>query len=152
MHPSLTVVLCSILAGVACAPTALAHPDEHPWRPKVVLPRTDPFARLDDADLPTPNQFRTAAGTPGPAYWQQQVDYDIDVRLNVPDRRIEGTEHIHYVNNSPDTLTYLWVQLEQNQYRAGSRGRLSAKRERGSPPCPSTSTRLTTPPSPSQQI
>ena len=106
--------------------TATAHPDEHPWRPTVQLPRTDPFARLDDAQLPTPNAFRTASGAPGHAYWQQQVDYDIDVRIDVPARTLEGSETIRYHNNSPDTLRYLWVQLDQNRFRPDSRGRRSS--------------------------
>ncbi|MCH2137914.1 MAG: M1 family metallopeptidase [Phycisphaerales bacterium] len=119
-------MLIRITSVVACLSSiTLAHPDHHPWRPTLELPRTDPFARLDDADLPTPNQFRTASGAPGPAYWQQRADHDIAVRIDVAAKRLEGSETIHYVNNSPDTLTYLWVQLDQNRFRPDSRGQRS---------------------------
>ena len=65
-------------------------------------------------ELPTPNSYRAASGAPGHKYWQQQVDYDIAVTLNETDQSIQGQETITYYNNSPDELTYLWVQLDQN--------------------------------------
>ncbi|MBT7352469.1 MAG: hypothetical protein HN811_08395, partial [Phycisphaerae bacterium] len=102
-----------------------AHPDDHPWRPNRLLPREDPFMRLDDAELPSPNRFRAASGAPGPDYWQQQVDYDIDVRLNADTHQLEGSESIVYHNNSPDRLHWLWIQLEQNRFRPDARGQLA---------------------------
>jgi peptidase M1-like protein len=77
-------------------------------------PGASRFAQLRDL-LPTPNSYRTASGAPGHEYWQQQVDYQIDVRLNPSDRRLTGKEVIHYQNNSPDTLNYLWLQLDANR-------------------------------------
>lgn len=65
-------------------------------------------------DLPTPNSYRTASGAPGVDYWQQQADYHIKVELNEEKQTITGSETITYFNNSPDNLTYLWVQLDQN--------------------------------------
>jgi len=79
----------------------------------------DKFRQLDEV-LPTANVYRNAAGAPGTDYWQQQVDYDIDVTLDEKARRITGSETITYHNNSPDTLRYLWLQLEQNLFRADS--------------------------------
>ncbi|MDZ7668282.1 MAG: M1 family metallopeptidase [Gammaproteobacteria bacterium] len=79
----------------------------------------DKFRQLDEV-LPTANVYRNAAGAPGADYWQQQVDYDIDVTLDEQARRISGSETITYHNNSPDTLRYLWLQLEQNAFRADS--------------------------------
>ncbi len=64
--------------------------------------------------LPTPNTYRTASGAPGEAYWQQKADYKIKVSLNEDKQTITGSETITYFNNSPDNLTYLWVQLDQN--------------------------------------
>lgn len=64
--------------------------------------------------LPTPNEYRTGSGAPGPAYWQQQADYDITVELNDDNQSITGSETITYHNNSPDRLRYLWLQLDQN--------------------------------------
>ena len=65
--------------------------------------------------LATPNMFRTASGAPGPAYYQQQADYKIDIELDDKNSRLSGSEIVTYYNNSPDTLEYLWVQLDQNQ-------------------------------------
>ncbi|NMM46842.1 M1 family metallopeptidase [Marinigracilibium pacificum] len=64
--------------------------------------------------LPSPNVYRTASGAPGPEYWQQRADYDIDVTLDDNKQTITGKETITYYNNSPNPLSYLWVQLDQN--------------------------------------
>ncbi|MEO5892750.1 MAG: M1 family metallopeptidase [Ferruginibacter sp.] len=66
--------------------------------------------------LPTPNEYRTASGAPGPKYWQQRCDYDIICELDEPNRLLKGKETITYFNNSPDQLTYLWIQLDENQH------------------------------------
>ena len=71
------------------------------------------FKQLGQA-LPTPNVYRTASGAPGHEYWQQQVDYNIEVTLDDENQRIDGEERILYKNNSPDELRYLWLQLDQN--------------------------------------
>src|SRR5229473_8585637 len=70
------------------------------------------FEQLDQM-LPTPNEYRTGSGSPGPKYWQQQADYDIAAELNDDNQSISGTETITYTNNSPDVLKYLWLQLDQ---------------------------------------
>lgn len=74
---------------------------------------TDKFAQLG-TELPTPNEYRTASGAPGPQYWQQRADYNIKVTLDDTKQAITGSETITYTNLSPDVLTYLWVQLDQN--------------------------------------
>jgi predicted secreted protein len=79
----------------------------------------DKFRQLDES-LPTPNVYRNAAGEPGHEYWQQQVDYKIKAKLDEEKRRIEASQDITYHNNSPDTLKYLWVQLDQNKFRNDS--------------------------------
>ena len=66
--------------------------------------------------LPTPNEYRTASGAPGPRYWQQRCDYDITCELDEPNRRLVGKETLTYFNNSPDVLTYLWLQLDENSH------------------------------------
>ena len=66
-------------------------------------------------ELPTPNIYRSADGSPGPSYWQQKADYDIKVRLLESQNKVEGSESIVYHNNSPHTLKYLWIQLDQNK-------------------------------------
>ncbi len=66
--------------------------------------------------LPTPNEYRTASGAPGPKYWQQRVDYDIKCELDEDQQKLTGSETITYFNNSPDALNYLWLQLDENQH------------------------------------
>ena len=66
--------------------------------------------------LPTPNEYRTASGAPGPKYWQQRCDYDIKCELDEKNLRLTGSETITYYNNSPNELTYLWLQLDENQH------------------------------------
>jgi Peptidase family M1 domain len=65
-------------------------------------------------DFPSPNTFRTASGAPGSSYFQQKVDYKIEVELVERGHSIVGKETITYQNNSPDMLSYLWMQLDQN--------------------------------------
>jgi hypothetical protein len=66
--------------------------------------------------LPTPNEYRTASGAPGPKYWQQRCDYDIKGSLDEKNLKFTGVETITYFNNSPDVLSYLWLQLDENQH------------------------------------
>jgi len=84
---------------------------------------TNKFSQMYDL-LATPNMFRTAAGAPGPAYYQQQADYKIDVELDDKNAKLSGSETITYYNNSPDNLEYLWVQLDQNQAAKNSQSPL----------------------------
>ncbi|GAA3766262.1 M1 family metallopeptidase [Flavobacterium ginsengiterrae] len=85
---------------------------------------TNKFSQMYDL-LATPNMFRTASGAPGPAYYQQQADYKIDVELDDKNSKLTGAETITYSNNSPDTLEYLWIQLDQNQARANGQTTLA---------------------------
>ncbi|MGN6166362.1 MAG: M1 family metallopeptidase [Flavisolibacter sp.] len=66
--------------------------------------------------LPTPNEYRTASGAPGPKYWQQRCDYDIKATLDEKALKLTGSETVTYYNNSPDVLTYLWLQLDENEH------------------------------------
>ena len=79
----------------------------------------DKFRQLDEV-LPSPNIYRNAAGEPGHEYWQQEADYTIRVSLDEPARRISAAQTVTYKNNSPDTLRYLWLQLDQNRFREDS--------------------------------
>ncbi|MEL7129449.1 MAG: aminopeptidase, partial [Pseudomonadota bacterium] len=84
----------------------------------------DRFRQLDE-DFPTPTEARLASGAPGPDYWQQDVDYNISIALDEGARRLVGSETITYTNNSPHTLTYLWLQLDQNRFAADSADNLT---------------------------
>lgn len=76
-------------------------------------------------DLPEANDLRLASGDVGPAYWQQQADYVINASLDTDARRLSANGTITYHNNSPHTLDYLWIQLEQNLFAENSAGSLS---------------------------
>ncbi|MFT5758010.1 MAG: hypothetical protein ACI9LM_002747 [Alteromonadaceae bacterium] len=76
----------------------------------------DKFRQLEEI-LPTPNTYRTASGAPGHRYWQQQVNYKINITLDDKTQTLTGDEAIDYKNNSPDTLRYLWLQLDQNRMK-----------------------------------
>ncbi|MGZ3861618.1 MAG: M1 family metallopeptidase [Bacteroidia bacterium] len=66
--------------------------------------------------LPDANVYRSASGAPGHKYWQQKADYDIDATLDEKNLTLNGSEWVTYYNNSPDKLTYLWLQLDENQH------------------------------------
>jgi hypothetical protein len=104
--------LLSAAAVLLCVSPGLARgPKSNQAAPK--------FAQLD-AQLPTPSAERLATGAPGPAYWQQQVDYRIEATLDDTKQRITGQAQITYHNRSPHGLDYLWLQLDQNRFTRGS--------------------------------
>ena len=110
----LVLTLMTLLASMSVAPTVFGQPFENRK-----YKQEDKFRQLSEL-LPTPNQFRTGSGAPGSGYWQQEADYEIDVELDDDKQRIIGSETITYKNNSPDTLKYLWLQLDQNIFRPDS--------------------------------
>lgn len=109
----------STLPGAAPAPSAAGG----------TAGSADPFqtfaalAGSNGVEWPGPNQYRSASGAPGPAYWQQRADYSIQATLDTANGgSVSGAVTIRYTNNSPDTLRFLWLQLDQNLYRPGSKG------------------------------
>lgn len=80
------------------------------------------FAQLD-IELPTPNEYRNAAGGPGHSYYQQKADYKMTITLDDEKQIVRGEEIITYTNNSPDVLEYLWLQLDQNIYKPDAESR-----------------------------
>ena len=78
---------------------------------------SSPFRRLE---LPMPNLFRSPSGAPGAAYWQNRADYALDVALDTMSHQVRGTQRIRFTNNSPDSLGYVWLQLDQDIFAAGS--------------------------------
>jgi len=83
----------------------------------------NPHKTFDPTFLNDPRTaYRNGDGSPGPRYWQNHADYNIDVSLDDANHRISGTVVISYTNNSPDELNNLWLQLEQNLYKKDSRG------------------------------
>lgn len=66
--------------------------------------------------------FRSASGQPGPKYWQNSADYVINVALNPEKKEITASQEVTYVNNSPDEMKFVWMQLDQNLFKKDSRG------------------------------
>src|SRR5687768_14434336 len=67
-------------------------------------------------------QYRSASGEPGPQFWQNKADYKIACTLDTAQHKVAGNLEITYINNSPDNLKFLWLQLDQNIYKKESRG------------------------------
>ncbi|MEZ4958424.1 MAG: M1 family metallopeptidase [Saprospiraceae bacterium] len=97
-----TLTLLLFLAGTLSAQTTSNHGNK--------------FEQLGEA-LPDPTPYRGVDGAPGPQYWQQKCDYDITCTLNTEEQRLSGEELITYHNQSPNTLDYLWLQLDENQHQ-----------------------------------
>ncbi|MDN3580403.1 M1 family metallopeptidase [Mucilaginibacter flavus] len=77
------------------------------------------------------NEFHSANGEPGPKYWQNRANYTINVKLDTTSKTISGTVTIDYINNSPDALQYLWLQLDQNTYKKDARSNFFTGRAPG---------------------
>ena len=105
---------CLLLVALIWAPIGVAEESKEEVGSGRVA-----FAQLGQ-ELPDANSYRTASGAPGHAYWQQRADYKISAVLDAPARRISASADIGYTNNSPDTLTYIWLQLDQNRFRKDS--------------------------------
>ncbi len=98
------VLLAIVLTCVLIRVSAQTQPQQQ-WKGK--------FEQLDQI-LPTPNAYRTGSGAPGQNYWQQRADYVINVEVDDNTQLLTGSETITYHNNSPEPLTFLWLQLDQN--------------------------------------
>lgn len=73
-------------------------------------------------DLQPSTGYRSGSGAPGPDYWLNKADYKISVVLDDKKNTITGNVEINYINNSPDDLSYVWLQLDQNRFNQNSRG------------------------------
>jgi len=139
----LSVVAASVLSLASCADTAAVKADgggadDNPKDPKksaaerraeraktfrAATPRKSETI-FSPLTLPEPNLIRGAAGVPGPEYWQQSADYSIQATLDTEARKVTASESLTYTNNSPDTLSFLWFNLEQNTFKPDSLGSL----------------------------
>ena len=103
--------LCLSIAFISF--NAIAQDQEQEQERKPGHTNENKFKQLYD-EFATPNMYRTGSGAPGPAYYQQQADYKMNIEINDETAVLSGNETITYTNNSPDELKYLWVQLDQN--------------------------------------
>lgn len=108
----LSAVVLSVSAGCASSPD--------PDRAQRPAPAVSSQELFNGVTLPAPTGTRAATGAPGPEYWQQGCDYHIEASLDEDTNRITGRETITYTNNSPDALSELWLNLEQNLFAKGS--------------------------------
>lgn len=109
MKHALMMVLIAASLGVASAQPLRNPGSNHGNR----------FEQLDYL-MQDPNEYRTASGAPGPKYWQQRADYEINVDINEQENILTGAETVTYFNNSPDILTYIWLQVDENFHHPNS--------------------------------
>ena len=109
------LILAVLLSSVCCFATAQKLGAIH--------------SNYDPHDLFAPNQYlpsnnitRSASGEPGPGYWQNRADYTIKVKLDETKKEVSGYVILNYRNNSPQSLPFLWLQLDQNLFNRESRG------------------------------
>lgn len=121
----LACMLAAPLAGQQPATPPTPAPPQRPTPPPPALrPPVQDNGIFSPLPLPPANELRRVDGTPGKGYWQQRVDYSIKATLDTAAKALSGREVIQYTNNSPDTLRYVWIQLDQNLFRPGSTGAL----------------------------
>src|SRR5438045_7615962 len=124
--------LAAALVAAAAAPLHAQNAPASPAQPGATAPATTKpaaapvtydrtgvgdtsmFAPLD---LTAPNIYRAASGAPGPKYWQNRADYDIKASLDTTTKTLTGSLRMRYTNNSPDTLRFIWMQVEQNAFK-----------------------------------
>lgn len=68
------------------------------------------------------NEFRLSDGRPGPKYFTNKASYNIGASLDTVKDQVSGTVTITYTNNSPESLDFLWLYLDQNLFSLDSRG------------------------------
>ena len=116
------LMLSGALVFVAAQAHAQSQPDSALGKTSTYDPRLS-FAPLT---LPDPvNAYRSSNGAPGPAYWQNEADYEMHADLDTKAKALHNDEVITYTNNSPDALPSVWIHMEQNIYRQDSRAHIA---------------------------
>jgi hypothetical protein len=109
--------LLALLGALASAAPLMAQapaPSQMPRFDRTGVGDTSIFAPLE---LPPGNMYRSGSGAPGPRYWQNHADYDIKASLDTTSKTLTGSLRLRYTNNSPDTLRFIWLQMEQNAFK-----------------------------------
>lgn len=119
---AVVAVAALTMAAVSAPLGAQATGSTQPQRPANAF---DPTGVADTSvfaplNLPPGNIFRSGSGMAGPRYWQQRADYDLHGTLDTATKSLKGELTLHYTNNSPDTLRFVWFQVEQNAFKSGS--------------------------------
>ncbi|MBB2756773.1 UNVERIFIED_ORG: hypothetical protein GGR68_000871 [Xanthomonas campestris] len=119
MFPTLRRSLAVALSLACITSSAHAAPATSAAAPASAF---DPLALFAPLQLPdAPNAYRSGSGVPGPLFWQNRADYTLNASIDPATHTLTGEAAIHYTNRSPDTLDVLWLQLDQNIYRADAR-------------------------------
>jgi hypothetical protein len=114
----LTIFVSSLASPLAAQGAGNQRPpDPAPRIDMTGVGDTSLFAPLN---LPVGNIYRSGSGAPGPKYWEQRASYDLHGTLDTTAKSLQGEMTLRYTNNSPDTLRYVWFQVEQNAFRNGS--------------------------------
>lgn len=122
-HKKMNLRFLTLLCGLGLSASVMAQHQNNPGSN-----HGNKFEQLGTM-IQDPNMYRSASGAPGPKYWQQRADYDIQVELDDEKQRITGSETVSYYNNSPDPLRYLWLQLDENEHDPkGENQRINASR------------------------
>ncbi|KPN08226.1 M1 family aminopeptidase [Xanthomonas arboricola] len=123
MFPTLRRSLAAALSLACITSSAHAAPVASAAAPANAF---DPLALFAPLQLPdAPNAYRSGSGVPGPLFWQNRADYSLNASIDPATHTLTGEAAIHYTNRSPDTLDVLWLQLDQNIYRADARAAVS---------------------------
>ncbi len=108
----------SLLVSVS----ALAQKRQHTATVDTLISNYNPADLFSPAFYPERgNERHSANGDPGPKYWQNRVNYKLKANIDTNTKVLNGTEEIDYINNSPDALQFLWLQLDQNTYKKTAR-------------------------------
>ena len=110
------LALLSVIAFAAPLAAQVAAPASAP-RPRFDNTGVGDTSMFAPLDLPPGNEFRSGSGAPGPRYWQNHADYDIKASLDTTSKTLTGSLKLKYTNNSPDTLRFIWLQVEQNAFK-----------------------------------
>lgn len=115
------------LSGIVCL--GIANAQNAAPKENIAIPKANPDSKYDYHDAFAPgfystngNSYRSAAGKPGHEYWQNRADYQLTAKLDDATNKITGSEILTYTNNSPDDLSFLWMNLDQNLFSKKSRG------------------------------
>lgn len=118
----MTLTLRTLFGVLLGATAPLGAQIAQPQPAAAVPPRFDNTGVADNSifaplNLPPGNIYRAGSGAPGPKYWQNRADYDIRATLDTGSKTLTGSLRMRYTNNSPDTLHFLWMQMEQNAFK-----------------------------------
>ena len=116
-----------LIGGICLLGNAFAQ--NQPRKENIAIPAPNPDSKYNYNDAfgdrfytTNGNSYRTGSGMPGAQYWQNRADYQLTAKLNEVTNEIIGSEILTYTNNSPDEMSFLWMNLDQNLFKNDSRG------------------------------